>query len=140
MTIRTIPVDVGKLSGFTCSLLPAPYTDRESGEPRKDRDSGLPLYLVGVNISNPAAREAYSVMIQVAGEPVGLAENQAVRVHDLTASPWDRDGRSGVTYRASAIIPANAPAPATPAGAGASSPADTGAGGRSGSGRGAARE
>ena len=83
---------------------------------RKDRESGLPLHLVGVNISNPEAREAYSLMIQVAGEPAaGLALNQVVKVYDLTASPWDRDGRSGVTYRASAITAANAPRPAPPA-------------------------
>ena len=115
MTMRTIPIDVGKLSGFTCSLLPAPYADRETGDARRDRDSGLPLYLVGVNVSNPEAREAYSLTIQVPGEPVGLAENQVVRVYDLTASPWDRDGRSGVTYRASAITPANTPAPSAAA-------------------------
>jgi hypothetical protein len=113
--MRTIPVDLGKLSGFTVALVPAPYLDRDSGEPRRDRESGLPLYLVSVNISNPEAREAYSVTIQVAGEPVGLVENQVVKVYDMTASPWDRDGRSGVTYRASAIGPANAPRPVPPA-------------------------
>lgn len=113
MTMRTIPIDLGKLDGFTLALVPAPYTDRDTGDPRKDRDSGLPLYLVGVNVSNPEAREAYSLMIQVPGEPAGLALNQVVKVYDLTASPWDRDGRSGVTYRASAITPASAPAPTT---------------------------
>ncbi|MGH3632019.1 MAG: hypothetical protein ACRDRL_31835 [Sciscionella sp.] len=131
MTMRTIPVDLGKLEGFTLALLPAPYTDRESGEPRKDRGSGLPLYLVGVNVSNPQAREAYSLMIQVAGEPAGLALNQVVMVYDLTASPWDRDGRSGVTYRASAITPV------TVAGAAVPTAAETPATGRA-SGRGAA--
>ena len=131
MTMRTIPVDLGKLSGFTLALLPAPYTDRESGETRKDRDSGLPLYLIGVNISNPEAREAYSLMIQVAGEPAALELNQVVKVYDLTASPWDRDGRSGVTYRASAITPANTPAPA------ASTTSETPAARRTGGERGA---
>jgi hypothetical protein len=114
MTMRTIPIDLGKLDGFTLALPPAPYTDRETGEARTDRTSGLPLYLVGVNISNPGAREAYSLVVQVPGEPSGLALNQVVRVHDLTASPWECDGRSGVTYRASAITSANAPAPAGP--------------------------
>lgn len=132
MTMRTIPVDVGRLDGFTLALVPAPYADRETGEARKDRDSGLPLFLVGVNVSNPEAREAYSLMIQVPGEPAGLALNQVVKVYDLTASPWDRDGRSGVTYRASAITPANAPAPAT------SSPPDTGAAGKAIGSKGAA--
>lgn len=121
MTMRTIPIDVGKLDGFTLALVPAPYTDRDTGEARKDRDSGLPLYLVGVNVSNPEAREAYSLMIQVPGEPAGLELNQVVRVYDLTASPWDRDGRSGVTYRASAVTAANAAASARPVAAGTAS-------------------
>jgi hypothetical protein len=137
VTMRTIPIDVGKLSGFTCSLLPAPYTDRETGEVRKDRDSGLPLYLVGVNVSNPQAREAYSLMVQVPGEPVGLTESQVVKVYDLTASPWDRDGRSGITYRASAITPANAPAPTA---ATATPVASDAAAGRAPGGRAATRE
>jgi hypothetical protein len=134
MTMRTIPVDLGKLSGFTLALLPAPYTDRESGDVRKDRDSGLPLYLIGVNISNPDAREAYSLMIQVAGEPAALELNQVVKVYDLTASPWDRDGRSGVTYRASAITPASASAPAPAGPASPETPAARRTGGERGAG------
>ena len=130
MTMRTIPIDLGKLSGFTLALVPAPYLDRDSGEPRKDRESGLPLYLVSVNISNPEAREAYSVQIQVPGEPAGLVENQVVKVYDMTASPWERDGRSGVTYRASAITPANAPRPAPSAPQGPDAGAARTAGGK----------
>jgi hypothetical protein len=137
VTMRTIPIDVGKLSGFTVALVPAPYTDRETGEARTDRVSGLPLYLVSVNIANPEAREAYSVTIQVPGEPVGLTENQVVKVYDLTASPWDRDGRSGITYRASAIAPANAPAPTA---ANATPAAPDAATGRASGGRAATRE
>jgi hypothetical protein len=116
VTMRTIPIDLGKLAGFTLALLPEPYADRETGEARTDRASGLPLYLVGVNVSFPAEREAYALTIRVPGQPEGLELNQVVKVYDLVAVPWDRDGRSGITYRASAITPASAPVPVRPTG------------------------
>jgi hypothetical protein len=114
VTMRTIPIDVGQLSGFTCALLPEAVADRETGEARTDRDSGLPLYQVGVNVRLTGTREAYALLVQVPGEPVGLVEDERVKVYDLRAVPWNRDGRSGVTYRASAVTPANAPAPGRP--------------------------
>lgn len=136
MTMRTIPVDLGQLSGFTCALLPEAVADRETGEARTDRDSGLPLYQVGVNVRLTGTREAYALLVQVPGEPVGLVEDERVKLYDLRAVPWNRDGRSGVTYRASAITPANAPAPARPAPAPGSSGADTA--GKAAGGKGAA--
>ena len=140
MAIRNIPVDVGKLSGFTCSLLPAPYTDRDTGEARTDRDSGLPLYQVGVTVRLVGTREVETWTIQVPGEPVGLVEDEKVRVYDLSVVSWNRDGRSGLTYRASAITPASAPAaPVAPAASGPSGPDAAGAARASG-GRAATRE
>jgi hypothetical protein len=130
VTMRTIPIDVSKLSGFMCAYAPEPNADRVTGEVRKDRDSGLDQYLVGITVRFAGTREAYVLNVQVPGEPVGVVENQAVRVHDLTASPWDRDGRSGVTYRASAVTAASA-APAA-ASAAVSSGADTSGVGRGG--------
>jgi hypothetical protein len=111
MAIRNIPVDTGRLSGFTCTVGPEPYTDRESGEARTDRESGLALYQVGITVRLVGAREAEVWTIQVPGEPVGLVEEEKVRVYDLSVAYWSRDGRSGLTYRASAITPLNAPAP-----------------------------
>jgi hypothetical protein len=137
VTMRTIPIDLGKLAGFTLALLPEPYADRETGEARTDRATGLPIYLVGVNVSLPAEREAYALTIRVPGEPAGLQLNQVVRVHDLVAVPWDRDGRSGVTYRASAVTPASAPAPARPAGPALGSSGPDTAAGRATGGKGA---
>lgn len=122
MAIKNVPVDVGRLSGFTCSLLPAPYMDRDSGEPRTDRESGLPLYQVGVTVRLVGAREVETWTIQVPGEPVGLVEDEKVKVFDLSVAFWSRDGRSGMTYRASAITPVNAPAPAAASDPGSARP------------------
>jgi hypothetical protein len=140
LTIRNIPVDVGKLSGFTCSLLPAPYTDRDTGEPRTDRDSGLPLYQVGVTVRLVDAREVETWTIQVPGEPVGLVADEKVRVYDLAVAYWSREGRSGLTYRASAITAANAPVPPTVSAAPGSLGPDAAGSARSSAGRAATRE
>ncbi len=117
MTMRAIPVDLGQLSGFTCALPPEPIVDRVTGEACTDRETGLPLYQVAINVRLIGTREAYALTVQVPGVPTGLIENERVRVHDLTAVPWVRDGRSGITYRASAITRADTPAPAAHAAA-----------------------
>jgi hypothetical protein len=138
MTIRNIPVDVGRLAGFTCTVGPQPYADWESGEARTDRETGLPLYQVGVTVRLSGTREAEVITIQVPGEPVGLVEDERVRVYDLAVAYWSREGRSGLTYRASAITHANAPAP-VPAAVVASPSGEQGAG-RAAGGKAAARD
>jgi hypothetical protein len=137
--IRHIPVDTGRLKGFTCTVGPMPYTDRDSGEARTDRESGLPLFQVGVTVRLIDEREAEVWLIQVAGEPVGLVEDEKVTLHGLSVQYWSREGRSGLTYRASAITHANAPAPAAAVGPVPAAAAETGPG-RAPGGRGAARE
>jgi hypothetical protein len=138
MVIRNIPVDVGRLAGFTCTVGPQPYADWESGEARTDRETGLPLYQVGVTVRLVGTREAEVITIQVPGEPVGLVEDERVTVYDLAVAYWSREGRSGLTYRASAITHANAPAPA-PAVVAAPSSGEQGAG-RVAGGKAAARD
>lgn len=139
MAIRNIPVDVGRLAGFTCTVGPQPYADWESGEARTDRETGLPLYQVGVTVRLAGTREAEVITIQVPGEPVGLVEDERVKVYDLAVAYWSREGRSGLTYRASAITHANAPAPAPAVVAASATGADP-AMGRVAGGKAAARE
>jgi hypothetical protein len=103
MSMRSIPVDVSRLTGFMCASAPEVRVDPTTGEMRLDRDSGAPLYLVGVVVKLVGTRLAYVLDVQVAGEPVGIKEGQAVKLYDLEARPWEVDGRSGMSYRASAI-------------------------------------
>ena len=109
MTLRTIPIDTAKLSLWLCASAPEVRSDPTTGEIRKDRDSGQPLYLVGVLVKVAGERRAYVLDVQVPGEPSGLVEGETVKVADLEAAPWERDGRSGVTYRATSIVPAPVP-------------------------------
>lgn len=124
MTMRTIPIRTESLSGFICAYAPEPNTDRTTGEIKKDRATGQDQYLVGVLVTyrdpeDTAARpESVVLTVQVPKSgAVGLVEGQRVKVFDLIARPWDREGRSGVTYRASAVAAASGTVPAAPSSA-----------------------
>ncbi len=128
MTLRTIPIDVSKLGLWLCASAPEVRTDPTTGVVRTDRDSGQPLYLVGVLVKVSGERRAYVLDVQVPGEPSGLEEGEPVTVSDLEAAPWERDGRSGVTYRATSIVPTPVPGAAKPQPAPAPESAPSGAG------------
>lgn len=131
--MRNIPVDMGKLSGLLCTSAPEVRADINTGEVRTDRVSGLPLFLVGVLVKVAGERRAYVLDVQVPGEPAGLIEGQPVTVEGLEAAPWEREGRSGVSYRAKAIRPAGAAQVAAPP---ADASASAGGAGRRGGGGG----
>jgi len=140
MTLRNIPVDLSKLSGLLCTSAPEVRADINTGEVRTDRTTGKPLFLVGVLVKVEGERRAYVLDVQVPGEPAGLVEGQPVTVEGLEAAPWERDGRSGVVYRATAIKP-EGPASASsaasaPVSASASAQAEAGSPGRTGRGGG----
>ena len=133
MTLRNIPVDLGQLSGLLCTSAPEVRADMVTGEVRTDRTSGLPLYLVGVLVKVAGERRAYVLDVQVPGEPAGLVEGRPVTLEGLEAAPWERDGRSGVVYRAKAVRPGGPGAPAAPSGASAPVSASSSAASEAGS-------
>lgn len=134
MTLRNIPIDQNELSRFLCTSAPEVRADPNTGEVRTDRTTGKPVYLVGLMVKVHGERRAYVIDVQVPGEPAGIVEGAPVTVEKLVAAPWDREGRSGITYRAESITPAT---PTTPP---ASAPtAEASASGGSGSGRVAGR-
>ena len=102
--MRTIPVDVAAFEAWLCVMLPEPrVANPETGELRKDRETGQTMYQVGVCAIQ--GRNSSVIQVTVVGEPQGLSLGAAVRVVDLEATPWDRDGRSGVAWRAAALAP-----------------------------------
>jgi hypothetical protein len=123
--MKRIPVDTNRLSGALCVSAPEVKADPNTGEVRMDKATGQPVYLVGVSVKLTGERKAYVLDVAVPGEPVGVVEGAPVRVFDLVAVPWEVDGRSGMSYRASAVTTATAagghppePAPAARAGKG----------------------
>jgi hypothetical protein len=96
-------------AGFMCVAAPEPRViDAATGEVRKDRRTGATVFTVGLVAIR--GRDSSVIQVAVVGEPSGVGVGTAVRVVDLEASPWERDGRSGVAFRAEAIVPAAAPA------------------------------
>ena len=102
-----------------CVNPPEPKANPTTGEVRKDTATGLPVFVVGVVAIK--GRDSSVIQVSVPGEPVGLGVGSALRLVDLEAVPWDVDGRSGVSFRASAVV-AMEPTPAGGAPAGARRP------------------
>jgi hypothetical protein len=112
--MRSIPVDVSAFGGFMVVNPPEVKTNTRSGEVKVDVASGLSVFVVGI----VAIRGKDSSVVQVAvpGEPDGLTVGTAVRLVGLEAVPWEIEGRSGVTFRASAVIGAGSEPGVVPAG------------------------
>jgi hypothetical protein len=97
---------------FTCTRAPEQRLNFDTGRPRIDKATGVPLWLVQVMALDESGGDVISVT--VAGEPQ-VSAGRAVTVTGLVALPWSQDGRSGVAYRAEAITqtadmtPAKAP-------------------------------
>lgn len=109
---RNIPVAVDRFYNLMCVSAPEVRTDRGTGEIRKDRASGKPLYIVGVLVRIRDDRKAYVLDVTVPGEPESIAEGVFVEFSKLTVTPWVTDTGNGVVYRAEAITAAR---PTTPA-------------------------
>jgi len=105
--MQRIPVDLSRCL-VQCTEVPAAKV--RDGRPVVDRDSGLPLFMVGVCVIQQRASDV--VRVTVVGEPAGLVPGAAVVVRGLVAQPWEReDERSGrkshgIAFRAESIIPA----------------------------------
>jgi hypothetical protein len=112
-----LPIETSKFTGIFCAVAPAVrLANRETGQPRIDRDTGLTVYQVGVCLM--AGTQAEVINVSVAGEPKGVVQGVPVQVRDLAAVPWENEGRHGIAFRASAITPLTASTPPTAKGGG----------------------
>jgi hypothetical protein len=84
---------------------PEPVVDFTTRQPKADTD-GQPLYTVQVAAMYEDQGEVLAV--KVAGQPPGITPGMAVEIAGLVAQPWALGERSGVSYRATAIHPADA--------------------------------
>jgi hypothetical protein len=121
--LQTIPVDVARLGRAIVVVPPERKINQETGEVRTDRD-GNPVWTVGVAVRQRQGRRASVIEVSVPAEPRGLIEGGPVSLVDLEAYSWSMGDRSGISFRAAAILPATAgaaPAAAAAASAGKSS-------------------
>jgi hypothetical protein len=131
--LKYIPVDMGKLLRPIVMIGGQVKANRD-GEIKKDPKTGLPWWQYGIAVRVADTRSAAVITVQAPGEQAGIEEGMLVHLVDPVASPWEMADGSGVTFSATAIVPATAstqtgPAPAStgtasaaPAAGGASRP------------------
>jgi hypothetical protein len=94
-----LKIDTAGVS-FVCTRAPEQRVNFETGQPRVDKATGLPLWQVQVMALDESGGDVISVT--VAGEPK-VSAGRAVTVTGLVALPWSQDSRSGIAYRVDAI-------------------------------------
>ena len=106
---------------FVCTRAPEPRTAFDTGQPKIDQPTGLPLWLAQLMALDSFGGEV--IAVTVADDPK-ITVGQPVQVDGLVALPWSQAGRSGVAFRAQATRATGAPLP----GVVAAPKADTAAG------------
>jgi hypothetical protein len=90
---------------FSVTRAAEPRLNFETGSPKTDSATGLPLHAVQLLALDDTGGEVLTVT--VAGDPK-LTVTQPVSVSGLVAIPWSQGDRNGVAFRADAITPAMA--------------------------------
>ena len=91
---------------FFCTREAQARTDRQTGAPRVDRETGEAQWQVQVAALDATGGEVLAVT--VAGRPE-IAVGSPVAVEGLVAIPWHQDDRSGVAYKAASLRSTGAP-------------------------------
>ena len=113
--MRAIPVNSGAFAGFLCVMAPeAKLANVDTGEVRTDRKTGEVVFTLGVVAMR--GRDSSVIQVSVVGEPVGISVGAPLREVDLEAVPWEREGRSGIAWRAVSVTPLNGAVPVAGAG------------------------
>ncbi|MEZ0357807.1 hypothetical protein [Mycobacterium sp. SA01] len=98
-------IDTGGVS-FVCTRAPEQRIAFDTGQPKLDRETGLPLWQVQVMALDFTGGDV--ITVTVAGDP-NVTVGQPVHIEGLVALPWSQDSRSGVAFRAEAIRASGAP-------------------------------
>ncbi|MCX8557219.1 hypothetical protein OS121_19390 [Mycolicibacterium mucogenicum] len=98
-----LKIDITALNKM-CTKNPEPRLDFETGQPKIDKATGLPLFSVQLMVLDADGAEI--IAVTVAGDPK-VVVGQQVTVTNLIAMPWSQNGKSGIAFRADAITPAD---------------------------------
>ena len=91
---------------FVCTRAPEPRIAFDTGQPKTDRETGLPLWQVQLMALDASGGDV--IAVTVPGDP-NVTVGQPVQVDGLVALPWSQEGRSGIAFRADAIRASGAP-------------------------------
>src|SRR5215218_4690683 len=101
--IVRLPVDTSAMV-LVAMAAPEPVVDFTTRQPKAD-PNGQPLYTV--QVAAMYADQGEVLAVKVAGPPSGISPGQAVEIAGLVAQPWELGDRSGVSYRAASVRPAD---------------------------------
>jgi hypothetical protein len=110
---------------FVCMRAPEQRIAFDTGQPKVDRETGLPLRQVQLMALDSSGGDV--IAVTVAGDP-NVTVGQPVQVDGLVALPWSQEGRSGIAFRAEAIRASGAPLAGVTAGPRTAAPNNTPAG------------
>jgi hypothetical protein len=91
---------------FICTRSAEQRIAFDTGQPKVDRETGLPLWQIQLMALDSSGGDV--IAVTVAGDP-NVTVGQPVQVDGLVALPWSQDGRSGTAFRADAIRASGAP-------------------------------
>lgn len=100
-----LKIDTSGVS-FVCTRAPEQRIAFDTGQPRVDRESGLPLWQVQLMALDASGGDV--IAVTVPGD-VNITVGQPAQIEGLVALPWSQEGRSGVAFRAEAIRASGAP-------------------------------
>jgi len=109
--MRNIPVN---LAGFKLRVVEEPSIKADQdGKVITAYGSDDPLYTVVVFAKPPATEDGYrgkgqELKITLTANPEGVEEGDLVELVMPTVSHWERDGRSGLTWKAKGLKPVGA--------------------------------
>src|SRR5262245_24857536 len=91
---------------FVCTRLPEQRMNFDTGQPKVDRESGLPLWQVQLMALDASGADI--IAVTVPGNPE-IMVGQPAQIDGLVALPWSQEGRSGVAFRAESLRASGAP-------------------------------
>ncbi len=99
-------IDTNKVQQFTVTRGFAPKADPMTGVLKTDRRTGQELNTIQLMALDENGGEV--ITVTVAGAVREVPVGSQVTVVDLEALPWTNNGRSGVAFRATSVLPVNA--------------------------------
>lgn len=95
-----LPVDGGRLGPVLVASIAPVFENRERTVPKLDADSSLPLWAVTVMTAEGGVGE-----VKIAADKPPTVVGKRVTLADLVARAWEVEGRHGIAFRASKLVP-----------------------------------
>jgi hypothetical protein len=103
--VKSLPLDASQFRFLAVSEVEA-VVDFTTKAPKADRN-GQPVFSLDVLFTREG-HKGEVITVKVAGNKPQLTEGQKLRISGLEATPWENNGRSGVSFTATEIAPATA--------------------------------